>query len=504
MTRAMPLEPDAIPTASGVGLGSARRTDASVRVATAEAGELYEAWSARVSGYVRFRVRDASDAEDLVSEVFRRVVTQPMPTDPEARPAWIFRVTHNAVVDYYRRRRFPLLPAGFDRPDDAPGLPDRVIHDERVVIWTAPARTMAEGPASAVILAPPRRPRAPSCENRRHGRDTHPRRRRPGRDPRGSRGASGPASSSPSRPRPSTGWGRMPSMPRPSPASSQPRNARPSTRSSSISLDAGEVGRYAQPADADDPRVAILAAACWPGPLTLVLRKRSSIPGIVTAGLETVGLRVPDHPVAQALLEAAGVPIAAPSANRFGRVSPTRAEHVVAQLDGRVGIVLDGGPCRVGVESTVVLLADGAASLLRPGGTPTEAIEALIGPLSSPDDGPGTASLAPGRSTSHYAPGAPLTVIGPAEGIEATAGERLGLLAADEAGRRAAEASGGPYALVEVLSTSGDPVEQASRLFDALHRLAAADVDRIVAQAVPENGLGRAIMDRLRRAATTP
>ncbi len=148
--------------------------------------------------------------------------------------------------------------------------------------------------------------------------------------------------------------------------------------------DAGEVGRYAQPADADDPRVAILAAACWPGPLTLVLRKRSSIPGIVTAGLETVGLRVPDHPVAQALLEAAGVPIAAPSANRFGRVSPTRAEHVVAQLDGRVGIVLDGGPCRVGVESTVVLLADGAASLLRPGGTPTEAIEALIGPLSSP------------------------------------------------------------------------------------------------------------------------
>ena len=132
MTRAMPLEPDAIPTASGVGLGSARRTDAGVRVATEEAGELYEAWSARVGGYVRFRVRDASDAEDLVSEVFRRVVTQPMPTDPEARPAWIFRVTHNAVVDYYRRRRFPLLPAGFDRPDDAPSLPDRVIHDERV------------------------------------------------------------------------------------------------------------------------------------------------------------------------------------------------------------------------------------------------------------------------------------------------------------------------------------------------------------------------------------
>lgn len=267
--------------------------------------------------------------------------------------------------------------------------------------------------------------------------------------------------------------------------------------------DAREVGRYAEPADADDPRVAILAAACWPGPLTLVLRRRSSIPGIVTAGLETVGLRVPDHPAAQALLEAAGVPIAAPSANRFGRISPTRAEHVVAQLDGRVGIVLDGGPCRVGVESTVVLLADGAAGLLRPGGTPIEAIEALIGPLSSPHDGSGPASLAPGRSTSHYAPGTPLTVIGSTDGIEAAAGERLGLLAADDAGRRAAEAGGGPYAAVETLSIGGDAVEQAARLFDALHRLAAADLDRIVAQAVPEVGLGRAIMDRLRRAAAT-
>jgi RNA polymerase sigma-70 factor (ECF subfamily) len=132
MTRAMPLEPDAIPPASGVGLGSAGRTAVSVRVATEEAGELYEAWSARVRGYVRFRVRDASDAEDLVSEVFRRVVTQPMPIESGARPAWIFRVTHNAVIDYYRRRRFPLLPVGFDRPDDAPSLPDRVIHDERV------------------------------------------------------------------------------------------------------------------------------------------------------------------------------------------------------------------------------------------------------------------------------------------------------------------------------------------------------------------------------------
>ena len=114
-----------------------------------------------------------------------------------------------------------------------------------------------------------------------------------------------------------------------------------------------------------------------------------------------------------------------------------------------------------------------------------------------------TASLAPGRSTSHYAPGTPLTVIGPAEGVEAAAGERLGLLAADDAGRRAAEGGGGPYVAVEALSISGDPVEQAADLFDALHRLGGADIDRIVAQAVPEVGLGRAIMDRLRRAAAT-
>src|SRR3970282_220207 len=148
--------------------------------------------------------------------------------------------------------------------------------------------------------------------------------------------------------------------------------------------DAREVRRYAVAADADDPRVALLAARLWPGPLTIVLRKRPTIPGIVTA--------------------AAGVPIAPPSANRFGRVSPTRAEHVVAQLGGRIGIVLDGGPCRVGVESTVIQLAGGRALLLRPGGTPTETIEALIGPLEHPEEGPTTASLAPGRATSHYAP----------------------------------------------------------------------------------------------------
>ena len=265
--------------------------------------------------------------------------------------------------------------------------------------------------------------------------------------------------------------------------------------------EADDLRRFADEVETDDPRVVRLAAAFWPGPLTLVLRKRPLIPGIVTAGLDTVGLRVPDHPVARALIEAAGLPIAAPSANQFGRVSPTRAEHVMEQLDGRVRIVLDGGLCRVGVESTVVLLADRAALLLRPGGTPTEAIEALIGPLSSPSDGPGSASLAPGRASSHYAPGPRLTLVAPTEGAMAARGERLGLLAGDDAGRRAAEAGAGPYVMVEVLSPAGDEIEQAANLFDALHRLAAAGVDRIVAQTVRESGLGRAIMDRLRRAA---
>jgi L-threonylcarbamoyladenylate synthase len=254
--------------------------------------------------------------------------------------------------------------------------------------------------------------------------------------------------------------------------------------------------------DVADVRVGALAAAFWPGPLTIVLRKRSVVPGIVTAGLETVGLRVPDHPVARRLIQLAGVPIAAPSANRFGRVSPTRAEHVVAQLGGRVRLVLDGGPCRIGVESTVISLADGAALLLRPGGTPVEAIEALIGPLDVPTDGPELRSASPGRSGGHYAPHTRSTLVEAGGGVAALAGERLGLLAADDAGRRAAEASGGPYAAVEVLSPSGDEIEAAARLFDALHRLDGAGLDRIVAQAMPETGLCRAIMDRLRRAAT--
>jgi len=271
--------------------------------------------------------------------------------------------------------------------------------------------------------------------------------------------------------------------------------------------DASSVALYALSEDADDPRVARLAARFWPGSLTLVLRKRAIIPGIVTAGLPTVGLRVPDHPVARALIRAAGIPVAAPSANRFGGLSPTRAAHVVAGLGSRVDLLLDGGPCHVGVESTVVLLAAGRAVLLRPGGLAVEAIEAEIGPLEVPDDGaPGTAELAPGRAGAHYAPRARLELADPRDPAAAAAfavrpGERVGLLAASDAGLAAAQAVGGPYAAIEVLDAGGDPVGAAARLFDALHALDAADLSRIVAEPIPDAGLGRAVMDRLRRAA---
>lgn len=266
--------------------------------------------------------------------------------------------------------------------------------------------------------------------------------------------------------------------------------------------DPAELARHVLASDAADPRVERLVERYWPGPLTLVLRKRDTIPGIVTAGLDTVAVRMPDHPVALALLRAAGVPVAAPSANPFGRLSPTRAEHVARQLAGRVGLVLDGGPCRIGVESTVLQLAAGRARLLRPGGLSLEEIEAVIGPVEVPPEGEAV-SLSPGRAGAHYAPRPTLVLAPPHEPVPAAPGERLGLLAADEAGRLAAEASSGPFAAVEVLSPDGDPVAAAARLFEALHALDEAGLDRIVAQPVPETGLGRAVMDRLRRAAAS-
>jgi L-threonylcarbamoyladenylate synthase len=268
-----------------------------------------------------------------------------------------------------------------------------------------------------------------------------------------------------------------------------------------------DAASYVEPADLDDPRVARLADRFWPGPLTLVLRKRDVIPGIVTAGLDTVGLRVPDHPVALGLLRASGVPIAAPSANRFGGLSPTRAEHVARQLGERIDLILDGGPSRVGIESTVLSLSEGRPRLLRPGGTPLEEIEEVIGPVAvvrdaidDATDG-SRAAASPGSSAAHYAPSVPLELLAEGNVVDASPGERIGLLAASDTARDRALAAGWRFAAIEVPAPRGDTLTLAAGLFEALHRLDAAGLDRIVAQPVPEEGLGRAIMDRLQRAA---
>ncbi|ETX30514.1 L-threonylcarbamoyladenylate synthase [Roseivivax isoporae] len=226
-----------------------------------------------------------------------------------------------------------------------------------------------------------------------------------------------------------------------------------------------------------------LAAAFWPGPLTLVLPMLPDAPvsRLAAAGLDTLAVRMPAHPVARALLSEAGLPVAAPSANRSGRISPTTAAHVLATLDGRIAAVLDGGPTEVGVESTILGLAE-APRLLRPGGLPREALEAALG-AALPGGPAGDAITAPGQTASHYAPVAALR-------LDATAwrdGEaRLGF---------------GPVACDLNLSAAGDLREAAANLFAHLHALDAGGPRVIAVSPVPGHGLGVAINDRLRRAA---
>lgn len=228
-----------------------------------------------------------------------------------------------------------------------------------------------------------------------------------------------------------------------------------------------------------------LAEAFWPGPLTLVLplRDGAGLSPLVTAGLATVAVRVPAHPLAQALLQAFGGPVAAPSANPSGRVSPTQAGHVLDGLSGRIAAVLDGGPCSVGLESTIVM-ADPEPVLLRPGGVPVEAIEAVIGaPLALGEAG--AKPVAPGQLASHYAPLAKVRLdVKKARPEEVLVGF-------------------GPVTGALTLSGTGDLVEAASRLFQTLREAdkLAGPGGCIAFAPVPETGLGRAINDRLRRAA---
>jgi L-threonylcarbamoyladenylate synthase len=236
-----------------------------------------------------------------------------------------------------------------------------------------------------------------------------------------------------------------------------------------------------------------LAAAFWPGPLTLVVPAREDTPVclLARAGLPSVALRVPAHPVALALLEACGRPVAAPSANRSGRISPTTAAHVVEELDGAVAVVLDAGPCSVGVESTIVACLGEEPVLLRPGGVPRATLEAVLGhPLAGPEavHTPGKL-LSPGLMLSHYAPVAPVRLA--AEHV--ASGEAL-LTFANR------QVSGHPLATLD-LSSTGNLREAAANLFGYLRRLDALAPAAIAVVAVPEHGLGEAINDRLRRAA---
>jgi L-threonylcarbamoyladenylate synthase len=238
-----------------------------------------------------------------------------------------------------------------------------------------------------------------------------------------------------------------------------------------------------------------LIDAFWPGPLTLVLPKTDRIPDLATAGLPTVGVRMPSHPSAVELLRQANVPIAAPSANRFGHVSPTRAEHVAEQLGDRIDYILDGGPCTVGVESTILDVTGAEAVLLRPGGLPLEAIEAQIGPvrLIEAMSAANEPQPSPGRLLRHYATRTALVIADAEESPPSIA--RVGLLTL------AAKSDDEHYAAIETLSPAGDLAEAAANLFAAMRRLDARGLDLIVVRFVPEVGLGRAINDRLRRAA---
>jgi len=247
-----------------------------------------------------------------------------------------------------------------------------------------------------------------------------------------------------------------------------------------------------------DHRAVRLAERFWPGPLTMVLPRRetSRIDLLAGAGLDTLAVRVPAHPQALELLRLAGRPIAAPSANRSGQVSPTTAAHVLAGLGGRIAAVLEGGACAVGVESTVLDLTTPGAVLLRPGGVTAEAIEAVIGPIGRPlplAAAEATRTLrSPGMMLSHYAPSLPLRLA-----AEAVSGDEA-LLAFGPAPLPGAGAMWN-------LSPSGDPVEAAARLFAGLRWLdaegARLGLSGIAAMPVPLAGLGEAINDRLARAA---
>ena len=248
-----------------------------------------------------------------------------------------------------------------------------------------------------------------------------------------------------------------------------------------------------------------LAERFWPGPLTMILRRRPIVPDAVTAGLDTVGMRCPDHPVTRAIIAAAGVPVAAPSGNTSGRPSPTTAADMLEDMDGKIDGIVDGGPCMVGVESTIIDLTLTPPRLLRPGGVTLEQLRDALGEvdvdqavtrLMGKDEHP----RAPGMKYRHYAPKAPVTVVkGPADRTAAYIREHLGpksgVICFDEF---AGDFPGRP---VETMGPAADKEEQARRVFDALRYFDSTDVEEIWSQCPDDRGIGLAVSNRLNKAA---
>jgi L-threonylcarbamoyladenylate synthase len=228
----------------------------------------------------------------------------------------------------------------------------------------------------------------------------------------------------------------------------------------------------------------------WPGPLTLVLPKTDIVPDIVTSGNPTVAIRMPDHPVALKLIEFSGTPIAAPSANKFGHLSPTEAKHVEKYLGDKIDLILDGGKSAVGVESTIIQFHENEFYLLRPGGLSKEEIENEIGKIKSGKINPENPN-APGQLPSHYSPHTPLKFF---SNKLLDKNKKIGALFFKE------NKIDFTFADVKILSAAGDLREAAANLFSYLHELEKQNLDLILVEPVQEEGLGRAIMDRLKKA----
>lgn len=238
-----------------------------------------------------------------------------------------------------------------------------------------------------------------------------------------------------------------------------------------------------------------LARAFWPGPLTLVLKKRDQIPDIVTSGSQFVALRVPNHKLLNHLLELLPFPLAAPSANPFGYISPTTAEHVNDQLGDQIPYILDGGPCKIGLESTIVSFKQDIPQVLRLGGIPIEALEAFLGPVEIIGKSISEPEM-PGQLDSHYSPGKPLILSEDLEmDIEKFGNKKIAVLIFNNV-----DFSQNIYKTY-FLSKKGDMPEAASNLFSALRELDQSDAEIILTKLVPDYGLGKAINDRLKRAA---